>query len=319
MAQAAPPNLERDELTIFSRADGRIPRRAMLALGTASVVAQPPSREPLGSGLGLAEAVEGRAQTHRTVVREGAMEMNELVEQLRKGVRTMTYTSTLGQGSYKQVWRVAVDGTPYALTTQRFSNANIKRRKLNAQVTWLDPVSARRHTCPAPQSVNAFEGSKRALAPETCLCPRPKMSIQHCLQSNRGAGQLCGGSTGLPAGGLADLHNCCHRKRVWVRAERHGGAAHGGFPADRRSGGGRWAVRDGAELVDAVAAHAGERTPLHVARPHNAHTATAPTPHRSPTRLGCSLLREELKPDPAKRRLSMTSPRAWLVLSLQRA
>jgi len=84
--------------------------------------------------LGLAGAVEGRPQTNRAVVGEGAMETDELVEQLRRGVRAMTYTKTLGQGSYKQVWRVAVDGAPYALTTQRFSNANIKRRKLNAQV-----------------------------------------------------------------------------------------------------------------------------------------------------------------------------------------
>jgi len=53
-----------------------------------------------------------------------------------------------------------------------------------------------------------------------------------------------------------------------VCAERHGGAAHGGVPANRRGRGGRSAVRDGAELVDAGAAHAGVRTPLHATR-HN--------------------------------------------------
>ena len=35
---------------------------------------------------------------------------------------------------WAQVWRVTVDGVAFALTTQRLSNANIKRRKLNAQV-----------------------------------------------------------------------------------------------------------------------------------------------------------------------------------------
>ncbi|KAK3266781.1 hypothetical protein CYMTET_24625 [Cymbomonas tetramitiformis] len=59
--------------------------------------------------------------------------LTNLLDDVREGRKVLRYEKTLGAGSYKEVWQVSIDGNQYALSTQRFSNANIKRRKIDAK------------------------------------------------------------------------------------------------------------------------------------------------------------------------------------------
>ncbi|KAK3239153.1 hypothetical protein CYMTET_50899 [Cymbomonas tetramitiformis] len=57
----------------------------------------------------------------------------DLLPDLRDGTRVLKYEERLGAGSYKEVWRVSINGFPYAMSSQRFSNANLKRRRSSAR------------------------------------------------------------------------------------------------------------------------------------------------------------------------------------------
>ena len=74
---------------------GPVARRAVLALGVASVVIVAAS-DAFGLGLPAAGRPERGGAT-------AAAMMDELVAELGTGARTMRYEATLGAGSYKQV------------------------------------------------------------------------------------------------------------------------------------------------------------------------------------------------------------------------
>eukprot|EP00241_Pyramimonas_parkeae_P016156 CAMPEP_0114284398 /NCGR_PEP_ID=MMETSP0059-20121206/4626_1 /TAXON_ID=36894 /ORGANISM="Pyramimonas parkeae, Strain CCMP726" /LENGTH=452 /DNA_ID=CAMNT_0001405215 /DNA_START=172 /DNA_END=1529 /DNA_ORIENTATION=- len=87
-----------------------------------------------GNPIGSLTLADDGLQNKQTMLRlDEDDQVSDIVQGLQSGSMAMMYESTLGAGSYKQVWKVLIDGEPYALTTQRFSNANIKNRKQSAR------------------------------------------------------------------------------------------------------------------------------------------------------------------------------------------